>query len=164
MFKSRPEVVLLVYGKGGHAAQMQRLLVDGPNEFKNKQFIALTDVKKPNPLFLKQFYCVEARDKFSYIKNVFVFVLYFFWAFAQMIQILVKYKVVGMISTGPGIAVVPALFCRLFFINVTYFESWSRIYTPSLAGKIMYYIANTFFIQHQSMQKFYPQGIFSGRL
>jgi beta-1,4-N-acetylglucosaminyltransferase len=164
MFKSRPEVVLLVYGKGGHNAQMQRLIVNGPEEFQNKQFIALTDVKVKNPLFLEQLYCVEARDKFSYIKNSFVFILYFIWAVAQMARILYKYNVVSMISTGPGVAVVPGIICRLCFINVIYFESWSRIYTPSLAGKIMYAIANSFFIQHKSLQKFYPQGIFSGRL
>jgi UDP-N-acetylglucosamine:LPS N-acetylglucosamine transferase len=164
MFKNRPQVVLMVYGKGGHTAQMQRFINNAPEELKNRKLIALSDVTTKNKSFLEQFYCVEARDKFSYIKNTFVFILYFFWALVQMIRILCKYKVTGMISTGPGVAVVPAVICKLFGKKVIYFESWSRIYTPSLAGKIMYRIANVFFIQHNSMQKYYPQAIFAGRL
>ena len=164
MFKNRPEVVLMVYGKGGHTAQMHRFIKNAPDELKNKKLVALSDVTAKNNDFIEQFYCVEARDKFSYIKNSFVFIAYFFWAVMQMVRILLKYKVTGLISTGPGVAVVPAVMCRLFAIKVVYFESWSRIYTPSLAGKIMYRIANVFFIQHTSLQKYYPQAIFSGRL
>jgi len=164
MFKSRPEVVLLVYGKGGHTAQMQRFIDNAPDELKNKKLVALTDVKAENPAFIKQFYCVEARDKYSYVKNLLVFIVYFFWALVQMSRVMFTYKVTGMISTGPGVAVVPAAMCRLCAIKVVYFESWSRIFTPSLAGRIMYRIANVFFIQHKSLQKFYPHAIFSGRL
>ncbi len=164
MFKNRAEEVLLVYGKGGHTAQMHRFIGNAPDELKNKKLVVLSDVTAKNTDFIEQFYCAEARDKFSYIKNLFVFIAYFFWALVQMVRILFKYKVTGMISTGPGVAVVPAVICRLFSIKVVYFESWSRIYTPSLAGKIMYRIANVFIIQHKSLQKFYPQGIFSGRL
>ncbi len=164
MFKNRPEVILMVYGKGGHAAQMTRFIYGAPEELKNKQLIALSDVKIKDEAFSHQFYCVEARDKFSYIKNLFVFILHFFWALTQMANILIKYRVVTMISTGPGIAVLPGIICRLLGIKVIYFESWSRIFTPSLAGKIMYRIANLFFIQHESLQKFYPKSYFLGRL
>jgi UDP-N-acetylglucosamine:LPS N-acetylglucosamine transferase len=164
MFKKRPEVVLMVYGKGGHTAQMHRFINNAPDELRNKNLVALSDVTVKNDDFIEQFYCVEARDKFSYMKNLFVFIAYFFWALMQMVRILIKYKVTGIISTGPGVAVVPAAICRLCFIKVVYFESWSRIFTPSLAGKIMYRIANVFFIQHTSLQKYYPHAIFSGRL
>ena len=161
---NRPEVVLVIFGKGGHAAEMQRFMNNAPAELTNKKLISLTDVKTKNALYSEQFYCVEARDKFSYIKNLFVFTLYFFWAIVQMIRILLRYKVVGMISTGPGVAIIPALLCRLLLIKVVYLESLSRIYAPSLAGRIMYHIANLFFIQHKSLQKYYPKAIYSGRL
>lgn len=164
MFKDRPEVVLLVYGKGGHTAQMHRFIKNAPDKLINRQLVALSDVTTDNAMFINQYYCTEARDKFSYIKNSLVFITYFFLATIQMSRILFKYKVTGMISTGPGVAVVPAIICRALAIKVVYFESWSRIYTPSLAGKIMYRIANVFFIQHGALQEFYPQGIFSGRL
>ena len=164
MLKDRPEVMLMVYGKGGHAAQMTRFIQGAPEKFKNMPFIALTDVKIKDEGFIQRFYCIEARDKFSYLKNIIIFLLYFFWSLTQMTRILIKYRVVSMISTGPGIAILPAIICRMLRIKVIYFESWSRVYTPSLAGKIMYRVANLFFIQHESLQKLYPKSRFFGRL
>ncbi len=154
----------MVYGEGGHAAQMNRFIQGAPDDLKCKGFIALSDVKIENASFINQFYCMEARDKFSYIKSIPISILYFFWSFIQMIRILINYRVVAMISTGPGIAVVPAIILRLLRVKVIYFESWSRVFTPSLAGKIMYRLANLFFIQHESLQKFYPNSRFLGRL
>jgi len=164
MFKNRPEVILMVYGKGGHAAQMTRFIQGAPEELKSTPFIALSDVKIKDKNFIRQFYCIEARDKFSYMKNIFIFILHFFWSLIQITRILMNYRVVSMISTGPGIAVVPALICRMLGVKVIYFESWSRIFTPSIAGKIMYRVANLFFIQHESLQKYYPKSRFFGRL
>jgi UDP-N-acetylglucosamine:LPS N-acetylglucosamine transferase len=164
MLKDRPEVILMVYGKGGHAAQMTRFIKGAPTELKNKQFIALSDVKIKDNAFFQQYYCIEARDKFSHLKNVIIFFMYFIWSFTQMVRILKKYRVISMISTGPGIAILPAIVCRLIGIKVIYFESWSRVYSPSLAGKIMYRVADLFFIQHESLQKLYPKSRFFGRL
>jgi UDP-N-acetylglucosamine:LPS N-acetylglucosamine transferase len=164
MLKKRQEVILMVYGKGGHAAQMTRFIAGAPAGLKIIPFIALTDVKIKDKNFIRQFYCIEARDKFSYMKNCFIFILYFFWSLIQMSRILINYRVVSIISTGPGITVVPAIICRLLGIKVIYFESWSRVFTPSLAGKVMYRLANLFFIQHESLQKHYPKSRFFGRL
>ncbi|WP_206484679.1 PssD/Cps14F family polysaccharide biosynthesis glycosyltransferase [Thalassotalea sp. G2M2-11] len=164
MLKNRPEVILMVYGKGGHAAQMTRFINGAPEELKSIPFIALTDVETKDNNFIRQFYCVEARDKFSHFKNIIIFILYFFWSLAQITRIMINYRVIAMISTGPGVAVVPGIICRLFNIKVVYFESWSRVFTPSLAGKVMYHIANLFFIQHESLKKHYPKSRFFGRL
>jgi len=164
MLKKRQEVILMVYGKGGHAAQMTRSIKSAPAELKSIPFIALTDVKIEDKNFIRQFYCMEARDKFSYMKNIMTFTLYFFWSFIQMARILMRYRVVSLISTGPGITVVPALVCRLLKIKIIYFESWSRVFTPSLAGRVMYRVAHLFFIQHESLQKHYPKSRFFGRL
>lgn len=164
MLKNRQKVILMVYGKGGHAAQMTRFIKNAPAELKSIPFVALSDVKIKDESFIRQFYCMEARDKFSYVKNIVTFILYFFWSLFQIVRILINYRVVSIISTGPGITVVPAIVCRLLRIKVIYFESWSRVFTPSLAGKVMYRLANLFFIQHESLQKHYPKSRFFGRL
>jgi len=164
MLKERQKVILMVYGKGGHAAQMTRFIEGAPVELTDIPFIALTDVTIRDKNFIRQFYCIEARDKFSYMKNIITFILYFFWSLTQTIRILINYRVVSVISTGPGITVLPAIVCRLIGIKVIYFESWSRVFTPSLAGKFMYHVANLFFIQHESLQKHYPKSRFFGRL
>lgn len=162
MFKNRPEVVLLVYGKGGHTAQMNRYIEQQPHS--DMPYIAITSAHQKNQNLLRTFYCMEARDKFSQFKNIFIFIIYFFYSIALTVRILFSYKIVGMVSTGPGLAVVPSLICRLVGAKVIYFESWSRFLKPSLAGRFMYRIAHLFFIQHESMKLQYPNAIYVGRL
>jgi UDP-N-acetylglucosamine:LPS N-acetylglucosamine transferase len=164
MFKKRTEVVLLVYGKGGHTAQMSRFINNQPPQFATNEYVALTNSDKLSGRFLAQYYMQDARDKYSILKNILVFFTYLVVANFQMLRILCKYRVIGMISTGPGMAVIPGLFCRLIGAKIVYFESWSRVSSPALAGKFMYRIAHLFFIQHKPLQKFYPNAIFAGRL
>jgi UDP-N-acetylglucosamine:LPS N-acetylglucosamine transferase len=151
----------LVFGKGGHTAQMTRFIRNQPEAY---DYVALTNSNKVFGRFLAQYHLLEARDKYYVFKNIFVLFTYLLLSIFQMMRITCKYRVIGMISTGPGMAVVPGLFCRLLGAKVIYFESWSRISTPAIAGKFMYYVAHMFFIQHQSIQKYYPKAIYIGRL
>ena len=137
MFKNRTKVLLVVYTKGGHGAQMKRFLANAPSPLRSLNVIALTDVKATDQAYLKQYYCVEARDKYSTMKSISRFFLYTVMASLQILRILLRYRVIGLVSTGPGIAFVPAIICRLLRIKVIYFESWSRVYTPSTAGKVI---------------------------
>lgn len=164
MFKKRPEVILLVYGKGGHTAQMDRFLKNQPEGFHLSDYVVLTNAETPLTSCLGEYFSIEARDKHSIFKNFFIFFAYLFLSTIQMIRIISKYKVKGMISTGPGMAVVPGLFCRLLRAKVVYFESWSRFSTPAIAGQVMYKIAHLFFIQHKSIQMHYPKAVYMGRL
>jgi beta-1,4-N-acetylglucosaminyltransferase len=164
MFKERPEVVLLVYGKGGHTAQMTRFINNQPKQSTVNDYVALTSSNKVLGQPLAQYYLQDARDRYSFFKNIFVFFTYLLLSNLQMMRIIYKYRVVGMISTGPGMAVIPGLFCRLLDAKIIYFESWSRISSPAIAGKFMYRIADLFFIQHKSLQKYYPKAIYMGRL
>ncbi len=164
MIKKRPEVVLLVYGKGGHTAQMDRFLKNQPADFQIKDYIVLTNTKRPLIKSLDEYFSIEARDKHSAFKNFFIAFIYLFLSTMQMLRIIRKYKIKGMISTGPGMAIVPGILCRLIGAKVVYFESWSRFTAPAFAGRVMYRIAHLFFIQHESIQPHYPKAIYMGRL
>lgn len=164
VISSGTNVVLIVYGQGGHNAQMQRFWANAPEELKAHQAVVLTNVKDGKVPFLRRYFCPEARSKYSLLNNLFLVPLYCLVSAFQTSRILIRYRVTGMISTGPGIAVVPGLICRLLGIKVIYLESWSRVYTPSLAGRVMYRLADIFFVQHESIKKYYPKAKFMGRL
>lgn len=164
MFKKRPEVVLLVYGKGGHTAQMSRFIKNQPTQFEEHDYIALTNADKVLGQFLAQYYMQEARDRYSAVKNIFVFITYLLFSSFQVLRIICKYRVIAMISTGPGMAIIPGLIFRLLGAKIIYFESWSRITSPAIAGKFMYRLAHLFFIQHKTLQSQYPNAIYAGRL
>jgi UDP-N-acetylglucosamine:LPS N-acetylglucosamine transferase len=69
-----------------------------------------------------------------------------------------------IISTGAGIAL-PFFFLGFILNKKNIFvESISRIYSPSLSGKILYYLSNDFFVQWPEIQKYFPKAKYGGKL
>ncbi|WP_460478105.1 PssD/Cps14F family polysaccharide biosynthesis glycosyltransferase [Bowmanella dokdonensis] len=69
-----------------------------------------------------------------------------------------------LISTGPGIAIVPALMFRLMGRQVIHVETWSRFNTCSFSGKVMYRLSTKFYVQNKEQLRRYPKAVWSGRL
>lgn len=68
-----------------------------------------------------------------------------------------------ILSTGAGPVVPFGIVGRyLFGCRVVFVETFTHIHTPSLSGKIMYFIANDFFYQWRSLAKFFPKGRYCG--
>jgi beta-1,4-N-acetylglucosaminyltransferase len=161
-FLEKKPVTLIIYGSGGHKEQMKRLLalMKTHAEF---DFVSISDTKD-NFNSLKHFECNEPRDKFSKWKAPFQLLKNAFTTSKQCIQITRNYKVTGLVSTGPGMVILPALIFKLLGKKVIFLESWSRFYSRSLTGKVMYRIADTFFVQNEDLLALYPNAIYSGRL
>ncbi|MBB2288413.1 polysaccharide biosynthesis protein, partial [Escherichia coli] len=75
-----------------------------------------------------------------------------------------KYNVRCVISNGPGISVITALFFKVFGAKIIHVETWSRFVSKSLTGMAMYYIADVFYVQNKELCKIYKNAIYSGRL
>ncbi len=69
------------------------------------------------------------------------------------------------ISTGSSPAVWLGLISRLFNIKVIYIDCLSKVKSPTLTGKLMYYIANKMYVQWPYIEKdFFPRAYFEGNL
>lgn len=69
-----------------------------------------------------------------------------------------------ILSTGAGPAVPFAAVGKLLGIPSVFIESVTRIMRPSLTGRLMYYLADRFFYQGPSLQRYFPKGIYGGSL
>ena len=70
-----------------------------------------------------------------------------------------------ILSTGAGPAVPFALVGKLFLgTRVIFIETITRVNAPSLTGRLMYWLADEFFYQWESLGRFFPRGRFLGRL
>jgi UDP-N-acetylglucosamine:LPS N-acetylglucosamine transferase len=70
-----------------------------------------------------------------------------------------------IVSTGAGPVVPFALVGKLLFdVKVLFIETITRIESPSLTGKIMYYLADEFYYQWEGLRRHFPNGRFAGRL
>lgn len=84
--------------------------------------------------------------------------------FFKSLFIFIKEKPDVVISTGV-LSTIPMLcICKFFKKKVIYIESFAKINSPTLTGKLIYEnnIADQFYVQWSQMKEFYPNAIFKG--
>jgi UDP-N-acetylglucosamine:LPS N-acetylglucosamine transferase len=69
-----------------------------------------------------------------------------------------------VISTGAGIAVPGFLAAKLLGIRTIYIESYARVESLSLAGKVCYHLADRFLVQHACLASRLPRAVYAGSL
>jgi len=71
-------------------------------------------------------------------------------------KIFLKEKPKLIISTGAGFALPSIIIGKIFFrCRIIFVETFTRIYEPSLSGKIAYYFSDLFFVQWPQLKKKY---------
>lgn len=82
--------------------------------------------------------------------------------FFQSLRVLLKEKPYYIISTG-ALATFPiCLLGKLMRKQVIYIESFARVDTASLTGRLMYHIADLFIIQWEELQDIFPKAVYGG--
>lgn len=89
----------------------------------------------------------------------------------QLVNILEAYRILKafrpkvILSTGSAPAVTFGLVGKyLFGCKIIFVESFSRVTMPSLAARLMYPIADHFYIQWESLRPHFPKAKFAGSL
>ncbi len=97
---------------------------------------------------------INRTDKLFVFKLIYNFICSFF--------IIVANKPDLIISTG-ALATIPLMiYTKLFRGKVVYIESFAKIDSPNISGKIAYKFADQFYIQWESLREFYPNAIYKG--
>ena len=144
--------ICLAASKGGHYFQMQELTKK--INFEKFQSFFLTfqreDIEvNPNTYFVTD----PKRNPFRFFLN-----------FLQSLRVMLKERPEIIISTGAGVTILPCYIVKLLGGKVIYIESFSRGWNPSVSGRIIYPIADLFFVQWEELKSKYPKAIFAGRL
>lgn len=80
----------------------------------------------------------------------------------KSLYIFLKERPDVVITTGV-LAMIPiCLFAKLFRKKLIYIESFAKVTTPTETGKLLYKYADRFYVQWDSMKKFYPNAICLG--
>ena len=147
--------ICLISSSGGH---FEQLLMLQKLKDKNDIFI-VTEKTKYNKKDNKINYYVKQvnRKEIMFIPKM-IMILF------KSLYILLKEKPDVIISTGV-LACIPMLFLgHLFKKKVIYIESFAKINSPTMTGKLVYKRnwANQFYVQWESMLEFYPKAIYKG--
>lgn len=112
-------------------------------------------------------YRVEIKDEKMYylyqvnrkeISMLFLMVLNTF----KSLKLIIVEKPDVVITTGV-LAMIPlCLIAKVFGKQLIYIESFAKISSPTETGKLLYKFADQFYVQWESMKKFYPNAICLG--
>jgi UDP-N-acetylglucosamine:LPS N-acetylglucosamine transferase len=82
----------------------------------------------------------------------------------QSLRVLRTFKPDAVLSTGPSVAVPVSLLARALGKRVIFVETGSRVTALSATGRIMYKVADLFFVQWPELLAAYPRAVYAGRL
>jgi len=95
-------------------------------------------------------------------RKEFTFIFKFIANAFRAIKIYHKEKPDIMITTGV-LAIIPmALIMKLHRRKLVYIESFAKVTSKTLSGKLLYKFADQFYVQWESMLKLYPKAIYKG--
>jgi beta-1,4-N-acetylglucosaminyltransferase len=155
--------LLIVLGSGGHTKEMLRVVDLLGSGFEYSYLVSEDDalsvqkIKLPGPVYK----VIRPRWKHT---SLFMAVLRTAWSGLQALWALVRSRPKAIISTGPGPAVPASLLAKLLGVKVIYIETGSRISALSASGKILYRVADLFFVQWPELLPLCPKAIYAGRL
>ena len=134
-----------------------------------KQLLKLSDAWKGTEYFYVLFY-KPIIDSFRQQERVYLVVSperslpLFVLNALQSAWVFLRTRPDVVISTGAGVAIATCYIAKLFGKRIVYVEDWCQVDSPGLTGRIIYPIAGLFFIQRESLRRFYPKAVFGGEL
>lgn len=145
--------ICFIASSGGHFEQLMMLK---PIMKKHRSFIM---TEKTN-------YSVNTDQKVYYLKQVnrheVEFILLMILNSFKSLKIFLKEKPDVIISTG-ALSVIPiCVIGKVFGKKIVFIESFAKITSPTLTGRFIYKFADRFYIQWESLRKFYPNAINKG--
>lgn len=142
---------------GGHLTQIRQL----ESLYRNYDYFFFTeDVSLTRDMLKKQkAYYVHAIDR---NRLNFPFLLIYNVLYSLKVFLIEKPDVI--ISTGALSAVPICIWAKILQKKIIYIESFAKMDSPNLSGRILYRFADLFIVQWEKMLKFYPKAIYGGSI
>ena len=139
---------------GGHFEQLMMLkpLMDKYDSFIVTEKTGYSVIKDDRKVYyLKQVNRHEKTFIFKMIANIFT-----------SLNIFIKERPDVIISTGALATIPMCILSKLFRKKVIFIESFAKVTSPTLTGKLVYKFADQFYVQWEQMKEHYPNAIYKG--
>lgn len=152
MQKGIQNKICIVSSCGGHLTEV-RMLISAYSEFE--YFYVLNDkALLPNDMKNKTYFITHSERDWKFFKNL-----------IEAFQILRKERPKILLSMGAGPIVPFSIIGKCCWgIKTIYIETMAGIEKPTLTGRIMYYLADFFYYQWESLKAYFPKGEYIGTL
>ena len=146
--------ICLIASSGGHFEQLMMLkpLIEKYDGFivTEKTNYSVNNMKH-NIYYLNQVNRQEVKFLYYMIINT-----------IKTLKIFIKEKPDVIISTGALSTIPMCIIGKLFKKKIIFIESFAKINSPTLTGKLVYKFADQFYVQWEEMKAFYPNAICKG--
>ena len=149
--------VLFISSTGGHLNELLQL----KPLFKEYDSYIVTEKTKSNKS-LKDNYKNVYYLVYGTKKQLFIYLFKFIFNTFKSLFLFIKIRPKVIVTTGTHTAVPMCYIAKLFRSKVIYIETFANSKTKTMAGKIVYPIADTFIVQWESMLELYPKAIYGG--
>lgn len=146
--------ICFIASTGGHFEQLMMLkpLMDKYDSFIVTEKTGYSVIKDDKRIYyLKQVNRHEKTFIFKMIVNLFI-----------SFKIFIIEKPDFVISTGALATVPMCLLSKVFRKKVIFIESFAKVTSPTLTGKLVYKFADQFYVQWEQMKEHYPDAICKG--
>jgi len=161
--KAGSGTIFMFYGEGGHRAEMESLLSHLLGRREGINCIGLAEGSALIATIVNH-RLIPMRSKYVRWLSLFLIPPALFYNTAKTFFLMLKYRPKGLISTGPGSVLFPAVLFKIFRKKIVYIENCSRFETKSLTGKYMYLLADRFYVQSRGLLALYPKAVYAGML
>lgn len=152
--------VMFISSTGGHLSELMQL----KEIFQNYDYHIITE-KTDTTIKLKETY----GDKISYLiygaRNYMLsYSIKFPMNIIKSLLLFIKLKPDIIVTTGAHTAVPMCYIAKLFKKKVIFIESFARVNSKSMSGKLVNKIADLFIVQHEEMLNVYKNAVYKGEL
>lgn len=156
------ETLMVVLGGGGHTEQLLYLSEKLEKKF-DIEYVVKKDARRGKRKIKGRIFKIinpRPMDNSNLLASLFRLIP----CTIQSLKILKKSKAKTIINCGPAISV-PISFLGKFLFRrkIIFIESWSRVKSQSLSGKLISRFSNLIFVQWRENKK-YKKAIYAGRL
>lgn len=146
--------ICFIASTGGHFEQLMMLK---PLMKKYDSFIVTEKTKyATKSVDNVQYYLIQVnRREVTFIFKMFINII-------RSLKIFFKEKPDIVISTGVLATIPMCIIAKIFKKKLIFIESFAKINSPTLTGKLVYKYADQFYVQWEELMKFYPNSIYKG--
>lgn len=150
--------VLFIASTGGHFSELMQL----SSMFKKYDYHIITEKTKTNTNLVDKYPGKVDYLIFGSKDHLFSYLFKFAANCFKSVYLYLKIRPKVIITTGTHTAVPMCYIGRLFGSKVIFIETFANSKTKTLAGKLVYPIANLFLVQWEEMLELYPKAVFKG--
>lgn len=152
--------VIFISSTGGHLSELMQL----KSIFKNYDYHIITE-KNDTTLKLKE----EYGNKISYLvygaRNYMISYMFKFpYNIIKSLFLYMKIRPDVIVTTGAHTAVPMCYIAKLFKKKIIFIETFARVNSQSMSGRMINKIADVFLVQHEEMLDVYENAIYKGDL